>query len=37
VGKDQWVKTPATRSGDLSSVPGTYMVEGENRLSEVVL
>lgn len=26
----QWVKGLAARSDDLSSVPGTYAVEGEN-------
>ena len=28
----QWIKTLAIKPDDLSSVPGTYSVEGENSL-----
>lgn len=33
----QWVEALATKSADLSSILGTCMVKGENRLSKVVL
>lgn len=26
----QWLKTPATKPQDPSSIPGTHMVEGQN-------
>lgn len=36
IGIAQWVKELAANVGDLSSVPGTYMVEGD-PLVKVVL
>lgn len=30
-------KTPVIKRGDLGSIPGTNMVEGENQLLRVVL
>lgn len=33
----QRVTALATKSDDLSLIPGTYVVEGKNRLSQVVL
>lgn len=33
----QWVKVLAAMPDDLSSVPGTRMIEGENWLPRVVL
>lgn len=28
----QWVKSPATKHDNLSAIPGTRMMEGENRI-----
>lgn len=33
----QWIKVPATKPGDLSSVPETYMVERDILFLHVVL
>lgn len=33
----QWVKVFAAKPEDLSSIPGTYMIKGENLLPKVVL
>lgn len=35
--KVQWVKAPVAKAEDLSSVPGTYMVEQKNQFPPVVL
>lgn len=37
-GAERWLKqAPAAKSGNLSSISGTYIVEGENRLLQSVL
>lgn len=33
----QLVRVTTAKPGNLSSIPGTYFVEGENQLPEVVL
>lgn len=33
----QWVKVLASKPSDLSSIPGTQLVGGENQLSQTVL
>ena len=33
----QWMRVLTTKPGNLSSIPRTHMVEGENRLLQVVL
>lgn len=33
----QWVKELISQLGDLSLIPGTYMVEGENQCQQVIL
>lgn len=33
----RWVKAPAAKPDDLSFIPGTHMVGGENQLLKVVL
>lgn len=33
----QWVKVLASKPVDLSSIPKTHAVEGENQLTKVVL
>jgi hypothetical protein len=33
----QWVKVPASMTDELSSIPGTHMVEGKYQHQEVIL
>lgn len=37
VTEGQWVKTPAAKTQDLSSILRTHLVEGETQLLHVVL
>lgn len=36
-GMAQWVKGPAAKPADLSTIPGTYLTKGDNQVLQVVL
>lgn len=33
----QWVRVPATKAYNLSSIPDTHIVEGESQLQQIVV